>query len=185
MSDFTEVLQRARAGEHRATEQLIPLVYNELRALAASRMARESPGQTLQPTALVHEAWLRLGGEQMPLWENRSHFFAAASEAMRRILIDRARKVQVRRAAGLGTRESIDDSRIQLQAPEGEIIEINQVLDRLTMVDSRAAELVKLRYFVGLTMSEAAKSLGLSLRNAERLWTFAKAWLRDAIRRDA
>src|SRR3954464_5134445 len=118
MSDATQLLNASRAGDAAAGAQLLELFYEELRRLAAAKMARENPGQTLQPTALVHEAWLRLGGEQMPPWENRSYFFAAASEAMRRILIDRARKLQVRRAAGLANRESIDDSRIQLQAPE-------------------------------------------------------------------
>ncbi len=181
MSDVTQVLERVRAGDIGAADELIPLVYDELRGIAAARLAREIPGQTLQPTALVHEAWLRLGGDAMPHWQSRAHFFAAAAEAMRRILIDRARRAQTRRIAGLTTRESVDDSRLELCAPDQEILEIDGVLERLATVDPQAAQMVKLRYFVGLNMNETAESIGMSLRQAERLWTFAKAWLRDAL----
>ena len=159
------------------------MVYEELRRLASARMANELPGQTLQPTALVHEAWLRLGGDQQPRWQNRAHFFGAAAEAMRRILIDRARKRQVRAASGLAAPEELHESRIDLHVPDSELLALHEVLDRLAQVDAEAAALVKLRYFVGLSMAEAAGASGISLRQAERHWTFAKAWLRDALRR--
>ena len=182
-ADLTQLLQAVQAGDPRAADELLPLVYEELRQLAALKLAREQPGQTLQPTALVHEAWLRLGGDQQPLWQNRAHFFGAAAEAMRRILIDRARKRQVRAAAGLANPEELHESRLELQVPEAELFSIDEVLDRLAKVDNAAATLVKLRYFVGLTMPDAAEALGLSLRQGERLWTFARAWLRDALLR--
>ena len=184
MSDVTRILDRAQQGDPKAAEELLPLVYEELRQLAAAKMANEQPGQTLQPTALVHEAWLRLGGDQQPRWQNRTHFFGAAAEAMRRILIDRARKRQVRASAGLAAPEELHESRIELRVPEAELLALHEVLDQLAKVDADAARLVKLRYFVGMSMTEAVEALGISLRQGERLWTFAKAWLRDAIRRD-
>ncbi|MBI2946270.1 MAG: sigma-70 family RNA polymerase sigma factor [Verrucomicrobia bacterium] len=184
MSDVTRILERVRQGDSEAAGELLPLVYDELRQLAAARMAHEQPGQTLQPTALVHEAWLRLGGHQQARWQNRAHFFAAAAEAMRRILIDRARKRQRRASSGLATPEELHESRIQLCVPEAELLALHEVLDQLAKVDTDAERLVKLRYFVGMSMAEAAEALGMSLRQGERLWTFAKAWLRDAIRRD-
>ena len=183
MSDVTLILDRAGRGDHAAAEELMPLVYEELRKLAAHRMANESPGQTLQPTALVHEAWLRLGGADQPAWQNRAHFFGAAAEAMRRIMIDRARKRIVRQASGLAAPEELDESRLEIHVPAEELLAVHEALDGLTEVDSQAAELVKLRYFVGLTLPEAAESLGLPLRSAERLWTFSRAWLRDALRK--
>ena len=184
MSDVTRILDRVQQGDPKAAEELLPLVYEELRKLAAARMTHEQPGQTLQPTALVHEAWLRLGGDQQPRWQNRSHFFGAAAEAMRRILIDRARKRQVRASAGLDAPDELHESRIEMRVPEAELLALHEVLDQLAKVDADAARLVKLRYFVGMSMSEAVEALGISLRQGERLWTFAKAWLRDAIRRD-
>ena len=184
MSDVTRILDRVQQGDPKAAEELLPLVYEELRKLAAVRMTNEQPGQTLQPTALVHEAWLRLGGDQQPRWQNRSHFFGAAAEAMRRILIDRARRRQVRASSGLAAPEELHESRIELRVPEAELLALHEVLDQLAKVDADAARLVKLRYFVGMSMSEAVEALGISLRQGERLWTFAKAWLRDAIRRD-
>jgi RNA polymerase sigma factor (TIGR02999 family) len=184
VSDVTRVLERVQQGDPKAAEELLPLVYEELRKLAAARMANEQPGQTLQPTALVHEAWLRLGGDQQPHWQNRAHFFGAAAEAMRRILIDRARKRQLRASSGLAAPEELHESRIQLRVPEAELLALHEVLDQLAKVDADAARLVKLRYFVGMSMAEAVEVLGISLRQGERLWTFAKAWLRDAIRRD-
>jgi RNA polymerase sigma factor (TIGR02999 family) len=174
VSDVTRILERVQQGDLQATQELLPLVYEELRKLAAARMANEKPGQTLQPTALVHEAWLRLGGDQQPQWQNRAHFFGAAAEAMRRILIDRARKRQLRASSGLSAPEELHESRIQLRVPEAELLALHEVLDRL----------VKLRYFIGMSMAEAVEALAISLRQGERLWTFAKAWLRDAIRRD-
>jgi len=183
MSDVTRILNSIDSGNPSAAEELLNLVYGELRGLAAAKMARENPGQTLQPTALVHEAWLRLGGDAQPTWQNRAHFFSAAAEAMRRILIDRARKRAVRKESGLATPEELHESRIELHAPPDELLAVHEALDGLAAVDSAAAELVKLRYFVGMTLPEAAESLGLSLRTAERLWTFSRAWLRDALQR--
>jgi len=183
MSDVTRILDRVQQGEAKAAEELLPLVYEELRRLAAHKMAGEARGQTLQPTALVHEAWLRLGADAQPTWQNRAHFFGAAAEAMRRILIDRARKHAVRQASGLAAPEELHESRIEIQAPTDELLAVHEALDGLAAVDATAAELVKLRYFVGMTLSEAAEALGLSLRSAERLWTFSRAWLHDALRR--
>jgi RNA polymerase sigma factor (TIGR02999 family) len=184
MSAVTQILERVEKGDGKAAEELLPLVYEELRKLAAAKMAHERPGQTLQPTALVHEAWLKLAGSDQSSWQNRAHFFGAAAEAMRRILIDRARKRQVRAASGLDAPTRLVESRIESKLPESELISLHEVLDRLGVVDADAARLVKLRYFVGLDMTESADVLGLSLRQAERLWTFAKAWLRDAIQRE-
>ena len=184
MSDVTRILDRVQQGDPQAAEELLPLVYDELRRIAAARMAGEQPGQTLQPTGLVHEAWLRLGGDRQPRWQNRAHFFGAAAEAMRRILIDRARKRQVRASSGLAAPEELHESRIQLRVPEAELLALHEVLDQLAKVDAEAAELVKLRYFVGMSMAEAVEALGISRRQGERLWTFSKAWLRDAISRD-
>jgi len=183
MSDVTRILEAAQRGDQNAADQLLPLVYEELRQLAAAKMARELCGQTLQPTALVHEAWLRLGGDAQPTWENRAHFFSAAAEAMRRILIDGARKRAVRKESGLASPEELHESRIELQAPADELLAVHEALDGLEVVDASAAQLVKLRYFVGMTLPEAAESLDLSLRTAERLWTFSRAWLRDALQR--
>lgn len=181
---MTRILERVQQGDPEAAGELLPLVYEELRKLAVARMANEQPGQTLQATALVHEAWLRLGGDQQPRWQNRAHFFGAAAEAMRRILIDRARKRQLRAPSGLAAPEELHESRIQLRVPEAELLALHEVLDQLAKVDADAARLVKLRYFVGMSMAEAVEAIGISLRQGERLWTFAKAWLRDAIRRD-
>jgi RNA polymerase sigma factor (TIGR02999 family) len=184
MSDVTRILESARNGNPQAAGELLPLVYDELRRLAAHKMANEAAGHTLQPTALVHEAWLRLGGDAQPDWQNRGHFFAAAAEAMRRILIDRARKRAVRRASGLGAPEELEESRIEAAADDTQLLAVHEALDQLALVDASAAELVKLRYFVGLSLVEAAQSLGLAQRSAERLWTFSRSWLRDALRRD-
>ncbi|MSU62540.1 MAG: sigma-70 family RNA polymerase sigma factor [Pedosphaera sp.] len=184
MADVTQILARAQQGDPNAAEELLPLVYDELRGIASGMMAREKPGQTLQATALVHEAWLRLGGDQQIAWQNRAHFFGAAAEAMRRILIDRARKRLARASSSLDSPEVLIESQIQLRVPETELLALHDVLDHLAEVDPDGARLVKLRYFVGMNMTEAAEALGISHRNAERLWTFAKAWLREAIRRE-
>ncbi len=184
MNDITRVLESVQRGDSGAAEELLPLVYEELRRLAAQKMAREAHGHTLQPTALVHEAWLRLGGDQQVRWQNRAHFFGAAAEAMRRILIDRARKRQVRAASGLAAPEELHESRIEIRVPSTELLALDEVLDRLAKVDADAARLVKLRYFIGMNMAESAEALGIPLRQGERLWTFAKAWLRDAIHRE-
>jgi RNA polymerase sigma factor (TIGR02999 family) len=184
MSELTRVLQSAAAGDPRAAEDLLPLVYSELRQLAAAKMTREPAGQTLQPTALVHEAWLRLNGQENQAWENRRHFFGAAAEAMRRILIEKARRRQTLARAGYAERVEDFESRLVVQAPEAELLAVHDALDSLAQADPQAAELVKLRYFIGLTMPEAAEAMGLPLRNTERLWSFARAWLRKTIERD-
>jgi len=169
-------------NEAQTTEQLLPLVYAELRRLAAHKMARENPGQTLQPTALVHEAWLKLGGEQNPQWRNRNHFFAAAAEAMRRILTDNAkRKLRVRHGGGQH-RVELDDCATAADSDADHILAVSEALEKLSQRDPQRAELVKLRYFVGLTFEQAAEVLGISEPTAKRYWAFARAWLYEEIR---
>jgi RNA polymerase sigma factor (TIGR02999 family) len=183
MAEATRILEQAERGDAQAAADLLPIVYNELRKLAAARLGREAAGVTLQPTALVHEAWLRLGGDPDVTWRNRAHFFGAAAEAMRRILIDRGRKRKVRQASGLASPEELLESRIEWRVDTDELLAVNDALDGLAAVDAVAARLVKLRFFVGLEMAEAAEVLGLSLRATERLWTFSRAWLRDKMDR--
>jgi RNA polymerase sigma factor (TIGR02999 family) len=156
---------------------LVPLVYNELRRLAAQKMAREAPGQTLQPTALVHEVWLRLGADAQPRWQNRAHFFAAAAEAMRRILVDSARRKQCLKHGGQLERVDLDSVELPLPIPDDELLALDEALNRLATVESRAAEVIKLCFFLGLTQEDAAKELGVSVSTAKRLWLFARAWL--------
>ena len=179
MSEVTRILDRAQQGDPKAAEELLPLVYEELRRLAARKMASEAPGQTLQPTALVHEAWLRLVGEGKEHWQGRAQFFSAAAEAMRRILIERVRRRQALKRSGDAAHEPLEESRIALTAPSEQILAVHEALDRLAAEDTHAADLVKMRYFVGMTMPEAADALGVPQRTAERLWTFARAWLRN------
>jgi len=182
MSDVTRLLSAIDAGDPKAADQLLPLVYEELRKLAASRMAKEKPGQTLQATALVHEAWLRLAGSDQQQWRGRSHFFGAAAEAMRRILIDKARhKASLKRGMDQPL-EELHESRIELSAPADEILAVHDALDALAAEDATAAEVVKLRYFVGMTIAEIAEALEISSRSADRHWHFARAWLKGAIR---
>lgn len=172
-------------GNSQAAEQLLALVYDELRRLAAAKMARERPGHTLQPTALVHEAWLRLGGDAQPAWQNRRHFFGAAAEAMRRVLIANARRKHAARR-GLDARHlDLDDPETEIVTPVAgeELLRVHEALDRLAVEDPRKAELVKLRYFAGLSIEEAADALGISERTAKRDWTYARAWLGEAIER--
>lgn len=176
------MLDAIQHGDPKAAGELLPLVYDELRRIAAHKMASEAPGHTLQPTALVHEAWLRLAGNGAQTWENRGHFFAAAAEAMRRILVDHARrKLSQKRGSG-AERVELNESMIVLSAPPDELLAVNEALDQLVQEDPQAAELVKLRYFAGLTMEEAASALGLGKRTAEGIWTYARAWLHRAIR---
>lgn len=177
MSDVTLLLHQIDRGDTRAAEKLLPLVYDELRKLAAAKMARESAGQTLQPTALVHEAWLRLGADDQPTWQNRAHFFAAAAEAMRRILIDQARRRRAARHGG--DRQRIDSQDVEIAAPtaDDQLLAVHEALDKFAAVDPQKAELVKLRYFAGFTLEEAADALGLPLGSAKRAWTYARAWL--------
>jgi RNA polymerase sigma factor (TIGR02999 family) len=175
MNELTRVLKAIEGGDARAEEELLPLVYAELRALARAKMAREQPGHTLQPTALVHEAWLRLGDQR---FESRAHFFGAAAEAMRRILIDRARrKLAARHGAGA---EHVDADEVEIASPtarDEELLEIHDTLDALAAHDSRKAELVKLRYFAGFSIDEAAGVLGISAPTAKRDWAYSRAWL--------
>jgi RNA polymerase sigma factor (TIGR02999 family) len=169
-----------------AAEQLLPLVYDELRRLAAARMARESPGQTLQATALVHEAWLRLGGENQPAWANRAHFFAAAAEAMRRILIDHARRKLAEKHGGKLEKLSANETGFDLPAgtpADAELLLVNEALEAFAAHDPRKAELVKQKYFIGLTLEESAEVLGISVRTAKRDWVYARTWLYNEVKR--
>jgi RNA polymerase sigma factor (TIGR02999 family) len=177
MSEVTHILEAIRQGGPKAAEELLPLVYDELRRLASRKMANERPGQTLQPTALVHEAWLRLVGNQASEFENRAHFFAAAAEAMRRILVDSARRRKRLKHGGHLERVDVDAVELPLPMPDDELLALDEALDRLATVDARAAEMVKHCFFVGLTQEQAAKELGVSIATAERLWAFARAWL--------
>jgi RNA polymerase sigma factor (TIGR02999 family) len=177
----TQIFGAVGAREVQPAEELLPLVYEELRRLAAAKLANEAPGQTLQPTALVHEAWLRLGGAGGQGWNGREHFFRAAAEAMRRILVDRARQRRAERNGHNPQRAELPDSKIQAPSGDDQMLAIHEALGLLALRDPLSADLVKLRYFAGLSMAEAAGSLGLSLRTAERMWTFAKSWLREQI----
>ena len=178
MNDVTQILSRIESGDPTAAEQLLPIVYDELRKLAAHRLSQEKPGQTLQATALVHEAYLRLvDGDGELRWNSRGHFFGAAAEAMRRILIESARRKQQPARGGDRQRISLDAMPMADDAPPDELLALDDSLRRLEDQDPLAAKLVKLRYFVGMTMSEAAEALDISLRTAERNWTYARTWL--------
>src|SRR5262245_24113074 len=182
MSDVTRILSAIEAGDPSAAAQLLPLVYDELRKLAADRMAQENPGHTLQATALVHEAYLRLVDvEKVQQWNSRGHFFAAAAEAMRRILIETARRKQSHKHGGQHTRQELGD--LDLAAPESpdEILALDEALEKLTGKDKAAAEVVRLRFFAGLPLPEVATLLGISTRTADRLWAYARAWLHQEI----
>jgi RNA polymerase sigma factor (TIGR02999 family) len=177
MPELTHILDAAGRGEPNAAEQLLVLVYGELRKLAASKMSREAPGQTLQATALVHEAWLRLGGDQQPEWQNRAHFFAAAAEAMRRILIDNARRKRSARHGGGAQRLTLESLELAAGMDDEQLLALHEALDRFTAADPAKAELVKLRFFAGLTLEQAGKVLGISEPTAKRHWAYARAWL--------
>jgi RNA polymerase sigma factor (TIGR02999 family) len=183
MSDVTQILQAIEHGDAKAADELLALVYDELRRVAAHKMAGEAPGHTLQPTALVHEAWLHLGGDEQPTWQNRAHFFGAAAEAMRRILVDRARERKARKRGGDLKRVDLDGIDLASPMPDDELLALDEALDRLSTVDTRAAEMVKLCFFVGLTQPEAARELGISLSTAERVWGFGRAWLLREVRK--
>jgi RNA polymerase sigma factor (TIGR02999 family) len=182
MSDVTRILSAIERGDPQAAGQLLPLVYDELRRLAAQKLAREPAGHTLQATALVHDAYLRLVGEEDPGWNGRGHFFAAAAEAMRRILIENARRRARLKHGGQFVR--VDAEALDVAAPEGpgELLELDEALNRLAVADPQACELVKLRYFAGLTVTQAAEALGISPRSADFLWAYAKAWLFKELR---
>lgn len=174
---MTLILQAAQGGDRHAAERLLPLVYEELRKLAAAKMAQEAPGQTLQATALVHEAWLRLTGDSQPGFEGRAHFFGAAAEAMRRILIDRARSKRAQRHGGGQQRVDLEEIDIASAELEDQLLAINEALDRLAAAHPKPAELMKLRYFAGMTLKEAALVVGLSPDTAKDYCAFARAWL--------
>jgi RNA polymerase sigma factor (TIGR02999 family) len=186
MSAVTVILNRAQAGDSRAAEELLPLVYDELRKLAVARMANEAAGHTLQPTALVHEAWLRLADDAgSSHFDNRGHFFAAAAEAMRRVLIDSARRKEAhKRGAGL-ERVNLDDVDVVARADDTMLLRMNEALEKLAREDPPSAELVKLRFFAGLTTEQAAAALGISERTARRYWVFARAWFHDELQLSA
>jgi RNA polymerase sigma factor (TIGR02999 family) len=177
MSEVTRILDAIGHGDPKAAEELLPLVYNELRRLAAHKMAGEQPGHTLQPTALVHEAWLRLVGDGDPGWQNRAHFFAAAAEAMRRILIDRARRKQAVRHGGGQVRVELEESAIEAPADDEKILQVNEALDALAAEDPEKAEIVKLRFFAGLSHEEIAALLGVNEKTVRRHWEVAKVRL--------
>jgi RNA polymerase sigma factor (TIGR02999 family) len=185
MSELTRILLAIEEGDANAPGQLLPLVYEELRKLASARLKHEKPGQTLQATALVHEAYLRLlGPDEEKRWSNRSHFFAAAAEAMRRILVEEARRKRSIKHGGQIDRHDLDDAQIAAPGNGVDVLELNEALDQLADRDAEAADLVKLRFFTGMTMAEAAEALGLSVRTAERVWTYARSFLRKQIRED-
>jgi RNA polymerase sigma factor (TIGR02999 family) len=177
LSDVTRILESIEQGDSQAADALLPLVYGELRKLAASKMAKEAPNQTLQPTALVHEAWLRLVGNDNPQYANRAHFFSAAAEAMRRILIDKARRKRALRHGGDQQRVDIEAVEVAAAGNDDELLAVNEALDKLAAQNQVEAELVKLRYFVGMTLEEAAEVLGISARTADNYWAHARAWL--------
>ena len=178
MSEFTQILERVERGDLPAAAELLPVVYDELRRLAAQKMTREAAGHTLQPTALVHEAWLRLGGSDAPAFQNRAHFFGAAAEAMRRILIEHARRrLAAKRGAGV---EVVALDGLEISSPvadDDQLLAVNEALEKLSAVDPRKAELAKLRYFVGLNFEEAAAALGIAVPTAKQWWAYARAWL--------
>jgi len=182
VSDVTQIFERIEQGDGNATEELLPLVYEELRRLAAYKMAHEVPGQTLQPTALVHEAWLRLGGDEQPAWQNRAHFLAAAAEAMRRILVESARrKLRLKRGGG-DERVELHDSVIEAPAADEKILQVHEALEALSVEDPEKAQIVKLRFFVGLSHDEIAALLGVNEKTVRRQWEVAKLRLFQRIR---
>lgn len=185
MNDVTHILSAIEHGDPHAAEELLPMVYDELRKLAAQRLAEEKPGQTLQATALVHEAYLRLVGvRDAQRWDSRGHFFAAAAEAMRRILLNRARDKKRSKRGGERCRVDLDHVEVALDTCDEQLIELDEALTQLAVEDPDAARLVNLRFFAGLTLKDAAASLGLASRTAERQWAYARAWLYARLRQD-
>ena len=181
MSEITLILNAVQQGDPKAAEELLPLLYDELRNLAARKMAHEAPGHTLQPTALVHEAWLKISRTDQQVWNGRQHFFAAAAEAMRRILVDRARRRHTAKRGADGFCLDADKLDIPAPAPDDQLLAVNDALAKFALVEAQKAELVKLRYFVGLTFEEAADVLGIAVPTAKKWWAFARAWLRVEI----
>jgi RNA polymerase sigma factor (TIGR02999 family) len=186
VNDVTQILSAIEQGDPHAAQQLLPLVYDELRKLAAQKLAQEKPGQTLQATALVHEAYLRLVDvEQAQHWNSRGHFFAAAAEAMRRILVDQARRKLSLRRGGDWQRQPLEDREIEAPEPSLDVIAVHEALERFQAVDATAAQIVKLRYFAGLTIPQIAAALGISPTTVDRSWAYARAWLHTALKQDA
>ncbi|HEX5219802.1 MAG TPA: ECF-type sigma factor [Verrucomicrobiae bacterium] len=181
MSAVTLLLERVHHGDAQAAQDLLPLVYEELRRLAAYRLAGERPGHTLQPTALVHEAWLKIAGNEQRTWNGREHFFAAAAEAMRRILVDRARRRLAAKRGSGEARLDADDLDMPAPAPDDQLLAVSEALEKFAAIESRKAELVKLRYFVGMTFEEAAGVLGIAVPTAKEWWSYSRAWLRVEI----
>jgi RNA polymerase sigma factor (TIGR02999 family) len=182
MPDVTQILSRIESGDPAAAEQLLPFVYDELRRLASHRLTQEKPGQTLQATALVHEAYLRLvDGDRAAHWDSRGHFFVAAAEAMRRILIENARRKRRKKHGGDGQRVELAESDLATTLPDERLLAIDEALDRLAEEDPQAAELVKLRFFAGFSITEAAEILGMSRSNAYAQWAYARAWLKSKV----
>jgi RNA polymerase sigma factor (TIGR02999 family) len=177
MKEVTRILDAIQRGDSKAADALLPLVYDELRRLAAQRMAHEAPGQTLQATALVHEAWLRLGGDDQPSWQNRAHFFAAAAEAMRRILIDNARRKNYLCHGGGAERVNLDGLDLAASVDDEQLLALNEALDHLALHDATKAQVVKLRFFAGLTIGQVARVLDVSEPTVKRHWAYARAWL--------
>lgn len=185
MSDVTRILARIESGDPAAAEQLLPLVYDELRKLAAAKLAQEKPGQTLQATALVHEAYVRLiDRDETQNWNGRGHFFAAAAEAMRRILVDQSRRHKAAKRGGDLVRQEWDESAVTTSRPAEELLAVDEILDQLAEIDSVAANLVKLRFFAGLSMAETAAALGISVRSATDVWAYARTWLHQRLSAD-
>lgn len=178
MTDVTRILNAIEQGDAKAADELLPLVYEELRHLAAQKMSRESPGQTLQATALVHEAYIRLVGSEAQDWKGRTHFFAAAAEAMRRILIDNARRKQRLKRGGGQKKVDLEDAELPIEVPSDDLIALDEALDKLAKKDKVKADLVKLRYFAGLTGKQASNVLGISHSTADEHWAYVRAWLR-------
>jgi RNA polymerase sigma factor (TIGR02999 family) len=184
LHDVTHILNAIEQGDPRAADQLLPLVYDELRRLAAQKLSSEAPGQTLQPTALVHEVYLRLVGKGEQRWDSRGHFFAAAAEAMRRILVENVRRKRSLKRGGDRAREGPDVAELAAPEPVEDLLALDEALDRLAARDPVKAELVKLRYFAGMTIEEAAATLGISPATAKRYWTYARTWLYQEITGD-
>jgi RNA polymerase sigma factor (TIGR02999 family) len=183
MSEVTHVLRRVQQGDSQAAGELLPLVYQELRKLAAARMAQEQPNQTLQPTALVHEAWLRLTGAEQPSFDGRGHFFAAAAEAMRRILVENARRKGRLKRGGEWERVGLDNLDVAVTTDDDTLLAVHEALGKLATIDPLGARLIELRFFAGLSNVDAAKALGLAERTAKRTWAYARAWLHEELTR--
>jgi RNA polymerase sigma factor (TIGR02999 family) len=182
VADVTYLLSAVESGDSLAAEQLLTLVYDDLRRLAAHRLAREAPGQTLQPTALVHEAYLRLLGTKEAHWDGRAHFFAAAAQAMRRILVESARRKGALKRGGGVARQELDEAALLMPEPREDLLELDEALTELAAADHAAADLVQLRYFGGLSIPDAARVLRISPRSADRLWAYARAWLHQKVK---